>query len=130
MIDFLDTAFSSPNPPLNLAKPVSFQRDRGINPRLEGSGASLNHESYLCISGARRRHLGRRLHYYRCRVFSGVLAVSNALIEHRTLNAKQIDSIILTVETQIALTAERARRKQWTATVARAESFKVLCNLV
>jgi len=38
-----------------------------------------------------------------------VLAVSNALIEHRTLNAKQIDAIILTVETQIALTAERAR---------------------
>jgi hypothetical protein len=49
------------------------------------------------------------------------------MIEHGTLNAKQINNCIAIAEARDALEVEKARRKEWTATVANAESFKALC---
>jgi hypothetical protein len=40
---------------------------------------------------------------------------------------KLIDACIAVAEAQDALIAEKARRKQWTATLANAEAFKVHC---
>ena len=54
-------------------------------------------------------------------------AIADALIEHGTLDAEQLNSCIAAAEAQDALTAEQARRRQWADTIANAESFKALC---
>jgi ATP-dependent Zn protease len=55
---------------------------------------------------------------------SAVAAIADALIEHGTLNAEQIDDCIAIGEAEGALQVEKARRKQWADTVARAKAFR------
>jgi hypothetical protein len=58
---------------------------------------------------------------------SPVQAIADALIEHGTLDAKQIAACIAVGEAQDALAAEKARRRQWADTIANSESFKAPC---
>jgi hypothetical protein len=56
-----------------------------------------------------------------------VTAIAEALIEKRTLNAKQVDACIAIGEAEDALAAEHLRRRQWAEIIAGAESFKAFC---
>jgi hypothetical protein len=51
---------------------------------------------------------------------SSVEAIAVALLEKGTLDAEQIDNCIAAAEAQDALQAEKARRLQWTETIASA----------
>jgi hypothetical protein len=56
-----------------------------------------------------------------------VTAIAEALIEKKTLNAKQVDRCIAVGEAQDALATERLRRRQWSDVIAGAEAFKTHC---
>jgi hypothetical protein len=58
-----------------------------------------------------------------------VLALAAALAERGELSGQEIDEIISATLARDALEAERARRKQWTATLANAEAFKRTAEL-
>ncbi len=55
---------------------------------------------------------------------STVLALADALIEHRTLNGEQIDAIITSTLAKAELAAEKERRERWQRTVASARIFE------
>lgn len=57
-----------------------------------------------------------------------VIALSTVLLTKRTLNGREIDQIILDVETRKALAIEHRRRADWRKAEAEAERFRAECD--